>query len=141
MIPSVVGNTVGGLLSGVLIKRHGRYKVLTLIASVSSGVAFTLLLIFWRGHNSVWQSVFVFPAGFGTGVAHSTTFVALAVGTSDEDQAIASSGLYLSGSVGAVAGLSFASAVFQGSLRSALNKVLIVGGIPGGQEVCFQSQV
>ncbi|WAO90310.1 MFS domain-containing protein [Fusarium falciforme] len=135
MVPSIVGNTAGGLLAGFLIKRYGRYKLPTVFAALSSAFCFTLLLIFWRGHTSVLQSLFVFPGGFATGIAHSTTFVALAAGVEEQDLAIASSGLYLSGSVGAVAGLCSASAAFQSALRSALRKALIGGGIGNAPEV------
>lgn len=135
MVPSIVGNTAGGLLAGFLIKRYGRYKLPTVFAALSSAFCFTLLLIFWRGHTSVLQSLSVFPGGFATGIAHSTTFVALAAGVGEHDLAIASSGLYLSGSVGAIAGLCSASAAFQSALRSALRKALIGGGIDNAPEV------
>ncbi|RSL69643.1 hypothetical protein CEP54_002092 [Fusarium duplospermum] len=134
MVPSIIGNTAGGLLAGFLIKRYGRYKFPTVFAALSSIFCFTLLLIFWRGHTSVLQALFVFPGGFATGMAHSTTFVALAAGVREQDLAIASSGLYLSGSVGAVAGLCSASTAFQSALRSALNKLLIGHGIDNGPE-------
>jgi hypothetical protein len=48
--------------------------------------------------------------------------------------AIANSGLYLSSSVGTVAGLSIAEAVFQSSLRASLTRNL--QGIHGWKKVC-----
>ncbi|RTE77128.1 hypothetical protein BHE90_008383 [Fusarium euwallaceae] len=139
MVPSIVGNTAGGLLAGFLIKRYGRYKFPTVFAALSSAFCFTLLLIFWRGHTSALQSFLVFPGGFATGTAHSTTFVALAAGVGEQDLAVASSGLYLSGSVGAVAGLCSASAAFQSALRSALNEAVIGGDVDNGPEIIRKS--
>ncbi|RSL63300.1 hypothetical protein CEP53_004481 [Fusarium sp. AF-6] len=139
MVPSIVGNTAGGLLAGYLIKRYGRYKLPTVFAALSSAFCFTLLLIFWHGHTSVLQSLFVSPGGFATGIAHSTTFVALAAGVGEQDTAVASSGLYLSGSVGAVAGLCSASAAFQSALRSALNEALNRGDVDNGPEIIRKS--
>jgi hypothetical protein len=79
----------------------------------------------------------VFPGGFGTAIAQSTVFVALAVTVSEKDMAIASSGLFLSGGIGGAAGLSAASAVFQAVLRSALERLLGGGNMPNGDEVCY----
>lgn len=135
MIPSILGNTAGGLVTGALIKRYGRYKLLTVLSSVSAGLCFTLLMIFWRGSTPVWQSLFVFPGGLATGIAHSSVFVALAAGVGEKEMAIAGSGLYLCGSIGAVAGMSAASAAFQTTLRVALEKALDRSDIPNGREV------
>ncbi len=133
MIPSIIGNTIGGLLTGAYIKRYGRYRMPTVVSSISAGLCFTLLLIFWRGTNvpmPFWQSLFVFFGGFATAVAHSATFVALASGVHKHEIAIAGGGLYLSGNIGSVAGMCAASAIFQASLRSGLTERLI--DFPGG---------
>ena len=130
MVPSVVGNTCGGLLTGFVIKRYGGYKLPTILASLSSVLCFTLLLIFWRGNTPVWQSLFVFPGGFGTGVAHSAVFVGLAAAIDTRDMAIASSGFYLAASVGSVAGIATASALFTARLRAELPSVLSKIDIP-----------
>ncbi|CAK7215081.1 hypothetical protein SEUCBS140593_002410 [Sporothrix eucalyptigena] len=126
MVPSIAGNTIGGLLTGTFIKSHGRYKLPTMISSLSAGLCFTLLLIFWHGspETPLWQCLFVFFGGFGTAAAHSAVFVAMAAGVADDDMAIAGSGLYLSGNIGAVTGMSAASALFQASLRSGLTQRL-----------------
>ncbi|KAF9885035.1 hypothetical protein FE257_000766 [Aspergillus nanangensis] len=133
MIPSIVGNTVGSLLTGGFIKRHGVYKLPIVLSSISSGVCFVLLMVWWHGNTPAWQSLFVFPGGLATGMAHSALFVAVAAGVGEEQMAIAGSGLYLSGSIGGVAGLSVASAVFQSQLRGNLQKA--VEDIPDGQEI------
>lgn len=133
MIPSIAGNTVGGLIAGVLVKKYGRTKWILIGSAISAGICFTLLLLFWRGNTPIWQSLFVFPGGFATAVAHSVAFVAVAVRVEDDEMAIAASGLYLAGSVGAVAGLSAASAFFQTCLRSSLKASL--SGYPDGAEV------
>lgn len=139
MIPSIAGNTVGGLLSVILIRRYSCTRLLIIVPSLSSGLCFTLLLLLWRGNSSVWQALFVFPSGFATGIAHSAIFVALAVGVGDTDMAIAVSELYLSGSAGGVAGLSAASAVFQSGLRSNLHHALDKIDVPTGREVSTTS--
>lgn len=135
MISSIAGNTAGGLLTGMLIKRYGRYKFPTVLSGISSIICFALLLAFWRGATPVWQAAFVFPGGFATGMAHSAVFVGLAAGVEEKDMAIAGSGLYLSGSIGGVAGLSSASAVFMQTLRPGLLRNLSRARIPNSEEV------
>jgi hypothetical protein len=95
-----------------------------MIASASSALSFTLLLFFWRGHTTVWGSLLIFPAGFATGVAHSAVFVGLTSSVAEDEVAIAGSGLYLSGSVGGVTGVSGAAAAFQIVLQMGLNHAL-----------------
>jgi hypothetical protein len=96
-------------------------------------IAFTLLLTLWRGHTTIPESLAIFPGGFGNGVAYSAVFIGLTSGVAEEDIAIAGSGLYLSGNVGAVGGVSGASAVFQIALQKALRKAL--SGVDGVDNV------
>jgi MFS family permease len=133
LVPSIVGNTVGALLTGIFIKRTGRYKLPTILASVCSGIAFTALLILWRGDTNWLEALIVFPAGFGTGIINSSVFVGLTSGVAEDEVAIAGSGLYLSSNIGAVAGISGASAIYQFVLQRGLKAA--VAGRPDGEKV------
>lgn len=141
MLPSIIGNTVGGLLTGILIKRYGRYRLPIILATISSILCFSLLLVFWSDDIPAWKSLFSFPGGFGTGVAHSGVFVALAGGVKEEEFAIAGSGLYLGGSIGSVAGLCATNAAFQGLARTALREALNGSGIPDADVVSYTLQL
>src|ERR1700753_2250582 len=99
-------------------------------------LCFTLLFTTWRGHTPVWQALFVFFGGFATGIAGSAVFVDLAASVEESEMAIASSGLYLSSNIGAVAGVTAASAVFSNSLKSKLEELL--ANLPHGHEVSNQ---
>jgi MFS family permease len=113
LVPSVVGNTVGGLASGAYIGRYGRYKRPTLAAAVISSLCHTLLTIRWTGHTSIIESLYIFPGGVGTGIAHSSTFVAIGAGTNEEELAIAGGGLYLCGNFGSLLGVTLASSLLR----------------------------
>jgi len=102
----------------------GRYKLPLVIAGTSGILCFTLLLSTWRGHTPVWQAFFVFFGGFATGITQSAVFVDLAAGVEDSEIAIASSGLYLCGNIGMLAGISSASSIFGTALRNSLADVL-----------------
>ena len=92
-----------------------------------------LLILLWRGNTSIWESLYIFPGGFGTGIILATTFVALAAGVEEQQMAIASSGLYLCMNLGGVVGISLASNVFQATLRHGLGNGL--KDFPHGREV------
>lgn len=122
LIPAVFGNTFGGLGSGWFIKKTGRYKLPTILAALSSMACFTLILIVWRGNTSLLGSLLILPAGAATGAAHSSVFIGLTSGVDESEIAIAGSGLYLAGNVGAVVGGAGSSAAYQIALRLGLEE-------------------
>ncbi|KAG4427507.1 hypothetical protein IFR05_017011, partial [Cadophora sp. M221] len=79
LFPAVLGNTLGGLLSGLYISRTGHYKTLSLLAALSSSLSYILLIIRWTADREInWlESLEIVPGGFGTGIAFSATFVGL----------------------------------------------------------------
>ena len=103
------------------VPRTASYKLLTLIGVLSSFTCYILLVLRWRGNTSFWESLYIGPGGFGTGIVQATTFVGLAAGVDEAQMAIASTGLYLSANIGGLVGISLASKVLQASLRTGLN--------------------
>ncbi|KAH7379780.1 major facilitator superfamily domain-containing protein [Cadophora sp. MPI-SDFR-AT-0126] len=128
LFPAVLGNTVGGLLSGLYISRTGHYKSLSLLAALSSSLCYLLLIIRWKGETGWWESLEIVPGGFGTGIAFSATFIGLTAGVEKGEMAVATSGLYLCSGLGMVVGVAGASAVQIGSLRGLLVRAL--EGVP-----------
>lgn len=124
LVPAVFGNTLGGLAVGAWIKRTGRYKPPTILASLSAILCFSLLLTFWQGHTSTAGSLVIFFGGCGSGMANSAVFVGLTAGVDKEQMAIATSGLYLSSGISVVTGIGAASAFFQSALRANLHRLL-----------------
>ncbi|KAG4035758.1 hypothetical protein MFRU_001g05260 [Monilinia fructicola] len=124
LMPSVIGNAIGGLLTGYVIHKTGTYKPILLLGAISSTTAYTLLLLRWHGHTSFLESLYIIPGGFGNGIALSATFIGLTAGVEQEELAIASSGLFLSANVGTVVGLSVAGSVMQWGLERGLKVAL-----------------
>ncbi|THW92717.1 MFS general substrate transporter [Aureobasidium pullulans] len=133
LVPAVFGNTLGGLAVGAWIKRTGRYKPPTILASMSAMLCFSLLLVLWRGHTSTAGSLVIFFGGCASGMANSAVFVGLTAGVEKHQMAIATTGMYLSSNIAMVAGVSAASAIFQSALRSNLHQAL--GRMIGGDEI------
>ncbi|RTE80360.1 hypothetical protein BHE90_005139 [Fusarium euwallaceae] len=133
LIPSVLGNTLGALLTGAYIKKTGRYKIPCIISGICSSIAWMLLLICWRGSTPSWQTLFLFPGGFGIGLAHASLYIGLADSVDKADIAIAGTGYYLCGNIGAVAGLSAHNALFQATLQHSLEAKL--DGLVDGDKI------
>jgi hypothetical protein len=100
--------------------RTGRYKLIAAIGALSSSTAYLLMMLRWRGHTSFLESLYIIPGGFGNGIALSASFISLTAGVEPCQIAIASSGLYLSSSVGMVGGLSVSTAILQSTLTKEL---------------------
>ncbi|KAL9618103.1 MAG: hypothetical protein Q9160_007173 [Pyrenula sp. 1 TL-2023] len=121
LFPAVAGNAIGGILVGILIKRTGRYRFPTVGAAVVASIGYLLLILRWHGNTNIWESLYIVPGGFGTGVALSTTFIVLTASIASSDMAIAAAGMYQAQNIGVVVGLSITGAIFQGTLRPMLD--------------------
>lgn len=121
--------------------RTGSYKALTLVGLIISTIGYILLSIYWHGHTNLWESLYIAPGAFGTGVIGSSLFVYLAAGVDESQMAIASTGLYLGQNIGALLGVSLASNVLFNVLRSELEARL--DGFPDKDTVCrsFSAQL
>lgn len=125
LIPAVAGNAIGGILSGLIITRTGRYKALILVATIVSSTGYLLLILRWHGNTNWFESLYIFPGGFGMGIVQSALFISVQAAIDPEHTAIAASTLYLTSSVGFLAGMAGVSAVLQGALRSILDHKLV----------------
>lgn len=120
LFPAVLGNTVGGLLVGFTIQKTGRYKALTILATISSSLTYSLLILRWHGKTSWLESLEIIPGGFGTGMAAAATFIALTSSVEKAEVAMATGGMYLASAIGMVVGIAVSSSVQLNSLRALL---------------------
>ncbi|CAG8885688.1 unnamed protein product [Penicillium egyptiacum] len=121
LIPAVIGNTLGGLLAGTLIRRTGQFKVLLVVAGLVAGISYLLLYLFWDGHSGFWESLFILPGGFGTGIASASSFIAMSAMLPAEEIAMATAGYMLIVGFSITAGVTASNSVlgmgFQRQLR------------------------
>ncbi|KAL8788409.1 MAG: hypothetical protein Q9195_007288 [Heterodermia aff. obscurata] len=114
-------SSIVGVISVLLL---AAYKLLTLFGASSQILSYLLLVFRWRGDTSVWESLYIAPGGFGSGILNSTAFIALAAGVDETQMAIASTGFYLAGNIGALVGASVASKILVATLRLGLARAL-----------------
>ncbi|ROW07674.1 hypothetical protein VMCG_03348 [Cytospora schulzeri] len=125
LLPAVIGNAVGGIMSGYFIRKTGKYKWLISLATLMSASSYALLLLRWHGKTNWLETLYIFPGGFGTGVALSAVFIAVQASVQKAHLAPAVSSLYLSQGFGCVVGLAAVSAAFQAGLRGTLEARLV----------------
>jgi MFS family permease len=131
LVPAVVGNALGGIISGTIIRRTGRYKLLVVVATLVASTGFALLVVRWHGSTNWLESLYIFPCGFAMGTLQSALFISVQAGIDPSFSAISASLLYLAQPTGNVAGLAVASVVLQGTLKQGLSQRLAEMGIQG----------
>ncbi|KAH7363260.1 major facilitator superfamily transporter [Plectosphaerella cucumerina] len=132
LFPAVAGNAVGAIVSGIIIKRTGQYKKLLILATMISASSYLLLFLRWHGHTGVWESLYIFPGGLGTGIVQSAIFIAVQAAVNPSHKAPALGGIWLTVSVGAIIGLAAVSAVTIEVMKWRLDDLL---GLMGFDEV------
>lgn len=94
-----------------------------------------LLILTWKGNTNIWESLYITPGGFGSGLLFTSAFVGLAASVDASEVATATSVFFLSSNIGAIVGASLAGTALETCLRSQLSKSL--EGIPhSGQVRC-----
>lgn len=133
LIPAVVGNALGGLCAGAFIRRYGHYKVLCTLSSVIATSTHVLLLLTWNGtRTGIWQSWYIFPGGFGTGISGAASFVAMAAALEPKEVAAATAGFMLVVSLAMTCGVTISNSILVSAFRAQLQDTLHG---PGAKEV------
>lgn len=128
-----MGNAVGGLLTGSVVSRTGRYKVPILIATMLGNTCYILVLARWHGSTSWLDTSYLFLGGFGMGSTQNTTFVHLAAALKAKDMAVAGTSWFLSQSLGMLVAVNIFNVVHNSTFTSCLKSSL--DGIPIKEEV------
>lgn len=116
----VIGNTVGGLFSGIMIKRTKRYKPFMVLAVCLACSGYLLILVRWHGTASFAETLYVVLGGLGIGIIQSTTFVHLAASLDAKDIAIAGTSWFLSQNIGVLVAANLFNFVHQTTLERTL---------------------
>ncbi len=128
MVPAIIANSIGGLWAGWYIKRTGRYKKITIAGFVFSSFTFVTIIAWWHEDGKgFWKAMATVPGGFGLGIVEGGVFVGLTSDLKRKDMATGTSGLYLSGNIGIVFGVSVASSIANGGLKSVMEGTLTGG--------------
>lgn len=143
LFPAVLGNAVGAVFAGVVVKRYtlppavisrmsnpsrtGRYKPVLLIGSLTSFFSNFLLFLTWHGDTTPWEALYIFPSGFGTGIAQTAVFASIQASIEKRQRAPALAGMYLMLQLGVIIGLAAASETVMETVQWSLD--ILLGGL------------
>ncbi|KAJ5583763.1 hypothetical protein N7535_002383 [Penicillium sp. DV-2018c] len=134
LVPAVIGNTMGGLLAGMFIRRTGQFKSLLVVAGLVASISYILLYLLWNGNTGFRESLYILPGGSGTGIAAASSFIAMSAMLPPEEIAMATAGYMLINGFSITAGVTITNSVlgmeFQRQLRLNLHG-------PGSDKVMF----
>lgn len=132
LIPQSIGSSVGSLGAGLIMKRTGKYKVLSLVVLTAFVLGTGLLSTLSFDHPEWPGMIYLFLIGIGYGGMLTVTLLAVIAAVSHDHQAVITSATYAFRSTGSTIGVTIASAVFQNILVSSLHEKF--DGYPGAEK-------
>jgi hypothetical protein len=139
-VPLMVGIILSSGVSGVVMRRTGRYKLLPVLGTAvlfASMVAFHLLL---QVGTPLWQVLVVMGVfGVGLGLCMQTLVIAVQNALPPRDMGVATSSVTFFRSMGGTFGAAMSLAVLFGSLAGNVQDRLLQAGVPAELVARFSS--
>lgn len=116
LFPQSIGTAAGSMVTGLLIRKTGRYYYLSM-GLMATFIAANIIVSCFTLDSSVWLTTLaIFIAGFGYVGMLTVTLIAFISAVDHEHQAVITSASYAFRSTGSAIGIAIASAVFQNLL-------------------------
>ncbi|KAL9635711.1 MAG: hypothetical protein Q9164_003291 [Protoblastenia rupestris] len=132
LAPQSIGNAVGSIGTGLIMRSTGRYYYLSIGIHIIS-IAANVIISAMNLETPLWVIVVsFFMAGIGFAGMLTVTLLALISAVEHKDQAVITSASYAFRSTGSAIGITIASAVFQNLLKK--NLWAAIGNKEGGEE-------
>ncbi|KAE8362456.1 major facilitator superfamily domain-containing protein [Aspergillus caelatus] len=135
-VVTAVGVSVGGLISGAIIKRTKKYKTMAITAVVATVLLSILIFMRYRNGCYTWELFYLFPSGMSNGILFSTQFIGMSLSAPKERLATSIGIYYLSQQLGFIIGPAASVAVVQRLFANRLSK-----GLEGLNEKQFIDQI
>lgn len=132
LIPSICCGVTGSMLSGIYMRKTGKFYWLTVICytCLTIGMTSIFLLSGVVTNSTIGIILSMCLNALSNGAAVTTTLIGLIANSSRDDQAIATACSYLFRSLGSVFGVSISATVANQSLRTSLAAELPKLGLP-----------
>ena len=116
----------GALIAGILLKKTGKYYILTVVAYATIALGVLIVLIFTAPDiRSTWGvSIGLAFCGLGNGLVLTCSLVGLIANVTSRDQAVAIACGSLFRALGSAVGISLSATAIQQSLRTQLSASL-----------------
>jgi MFS family permease len=120
IVPAVIGNTVGALISGSLVQISHRHGLMLVGTGLLGALSYASIFILWTGDTSFLASLVIVGGGFATGIAQSVSFVTMASHLDRSEVAMATGGFFLISSLGTVTAVTTSNVLLQTFFRKRL---------------------
>ncbi|ORY86742.1 major facilitator superfamily domain-containing protein [Leucosporidium creatinivorum] len=122
LLPTSIGNVIGGFIAGFVLHRTGKYYVPSAVAGFGAVLAVLFISQLTSTSSSYHQWFSVFPMGFGFVYMLNSSFIALLAATDNAAVPALTGALWLFRSAGQVVGVASTSAIMQGVLAVTLEQ-------------------
>ncbi|KFY87549.1 hypothetical protein V498_07123, partial [Pseudogymnoascus sp. VKM F-4517 (FW-2822)] len=129
IVPVSIGNAVGSLVAGRMIKRYGSYKRLSLASLFLSIAISIVILVQWSYPMNALGSLTSFPFGLFAGMVTSAQFFGLYLCAPKQQMTTAIGIYYMSQQIGIAVGITIMSTLLNGQFEKTLQYLLV--DIPG----------
>ena len=118
IVPTIISQAVGSILTGVIIHRTGRYLEIMRLASLVMLLGTGLFIIFDPDTPMAVMAVVQLIAGFGSGGLFETPIIAIQANIAQDDTAAASAALGIVRYLSIAVALTVGTTVFQNSIET-----------------------
>ncbi|GAA6007174.1 hypothetical protein JCM10207_001533 [Rhodosporidiobolus poonsookiae] len=122
LLPTSLGNVVGGVIAGVVIHKTGKYRGASAVAGLLPVIGVLLISSLTTDSATIAKWLDIFPMGFGFNHILNTSFVALMASIPHSDVPATTGVMWLFRTTGQVIGVASTSAILQGVLAPELEK-------------------
>ncbi|KAE8154397.1 major facilitator superfamily domain-containing protein [Aspergillus avenaceus] len=135
-ISNSIGVSVGGLISGMVIKRTKRYKMLAMIGPCLGMLTAILIFVRYREGCFTWEVLYLSLFGFSNGILFSTQFMGMSLAAPSDRLATSIGIYYLSQQIGFILGPASSVAIVQRLFANKLSE-----GLDGMKEKQFIQRI
>ncbi|GAA5864308.1 hypothetical protein JCM8547_005781 [Rhodosporidiobolus lusitaniae] len=122
LLPTSIGNVVGGVVAGTIIHKTGKYRMASVVAGLLSVVGVVLISRLTSDSSNIAKWLDIFPMGIGFNHILNTSFVALMASVPHTDVPAVTGVMWLFRTTGQVLGVASTSAILQSTLAPELAK-------------------
>jgi predicted MFS family arabinose efflux permease len=138
-LPLVIGLISSSIVSGVMVARSGRYKLILVVAIATLGIATALLTQLTKDTPLPWVWFFMFIAGLGVGPTFSVFTIVIQNSVPFRQMGVATSNLTFFRQIGGSVALAFVGTIFATTFQNDFVPQLTQAGVSQGTLVQIEA--
>lgn len=120
MLPYSLGSALLAIVSGLVVAKTGRYKIVSLVGYTLMLLGYGLMCSLTSTSNRAQQEIYILVAALGVGFNFQTPLITLQSAMPHKDMAVATSAMVLLRSIGGSVGITVGGAIYSSQLSKRL---------------------